>query len=273
MTFSDRRIRNSIVLILACLLFIGLIKYFGTPLYRIQLWSGWTLFSLICFLFFYSIRKKITFLPIGKASGWLQFHSYAGLFSMMVFFQHISFKLPSGIFETTLGILFIATALSGIAGMVFSRVIPRHLTRRGEEVIYERIPMFTFKLREQAKDLVFKCTVQTGSTAVADYYQNHLAAYFFKPRRSFFHFYGSKGYLHAMQTRHNNFCRYLNAQELSYADQLFELVTKKYDLDFHYVLQSILKFWQFIHLPLAYALLLSIITHLMLVYAFLGHLQ
>ncbi len=273
MTFWNRRLGNSLLLILICILFNGLIKYYGTPLYRIQLWTGWTLFSLMILLFLYGIRKKITLLPIGKVSSWLQFHSYAGLFSVLVFVNHISFRLPSGIFETALAILFIATALTGIAGMFFSRIIPRQLTRRGEEVIYERIPLFTFKLRELAKDLIFECTVQTSSTAVADYFQNHLALYFYKPRWSFFYLYGSMKDLHVMQTRHNNFCRYLNEQELSYANQLFELVRKKYDLDFHYTLQSLLKFWLFIHLPLTYALLLTMSVHLMLVYAFLGHLQ
>lgn len=272
MTFNARRLKHSILLILACLLFSGMVKYFGTPLYRIQLWTGWTLFILMLLLFAYGIRKKITLLPLGKISNWLQFHCYAGLFSILVFFQHISFQLPNGIFETALGILFITTVMSGIVGLIFSRIIPQYLTRRGEEVIYERIPLFTYQLREQAKALVLECTLKTRSRAVADYYQNHLADFFYKPKRTVFHLYGSMGHLYEMQTRHNNFCRYLNAQEQTYAKQLFELVTKKYDLDFHYALQSVLKFWLFIHLPLAYALLIAILVHLLLIYAFLGQL-
>lgn len=272
MFFSLRRIKNSLLLILACLLFSGIVMYFATPLYRIQLWSGWTLFFVVLLLFLYGIRKKMTLLPLGKISNWLQFHCYAGLFSVFVFFQHMSFQLPNGIFETALAVLFIATALSGVVGLIFSRVIPHYLTRRGEEVIYERIPLFTYQLREQAKALVLECTSKTRSRAVVDYYQNHLASFFYKPKRTLFHLYGSMGYLYDMQTQHNNFCRYLNDLEKTYANQLFELVEKKYDLDFHYALQSVLKFWMFIHLPLSYILLLAIVVHLMLVYAFLGQL-
>jgi len=273
MSFNRRRLKNSLILIFVSIALNTFAMYFGTPLYRIQIWSGWILLTLILLLFLYSVRKKINLLPIGKASSWLQFHAYAGLLSSLVFLKHTSFQLPTGTFETLLAILFASTALSGIIGMIFSRIIPLHLTRRGEEVIYERIPAFSYKLKVQAQDLVLECTLQTNSTALADYYQNHLSGFFQKPYMPLFHLYGSMGYLHTLEIKHNTFCRYLNEQENQYAKQLFELIRKKYDLDFHYTLQSLLKTWLFIHVPLTYALLLAMTVHLMLIYAFLGHLQ
>ena len=272
MTFVQRRIRNSIAVVVVGLFLYALAMHYVTPQYNIQIWSGWLLMTLLFLLFFYSIRKKIILLPIGKSSSWLQLHSYAGFLSLFVFLQHISFQLPNGIFEMTLAILFVGTAVSGIIGLVFSRIIPRYPTRRGEEVIYERIPQFIYELRSQALVLVVDCTSKTHSAAIADYYQNHLAWFFLKPEKTFFHLFGSMDYLHAMQSRHNNFCRYLNEQECVYAEQLFELVRKKYDLDFHYALQGLLKAWLFVHIPLTYSLIIAAIVHLLLIYAFVGNL-
>ena len=99
MTFNSRRLKNSLVLFVVCLLLNSLANYYGTPLYQIQIVSGWVLMILILLLFFYSLRKKLTLLPIGKTSSWLQFHSYAGFLSVLVFFQHLTYRLPNGFFE------------------------------------------------------------------------------------------------------------------------------------------------------------------------------
>jgi len=64
--------------------------------------------------------------------------------------------------------------------------------------------------------------------------------------------------------------RYLNEPERATLDQIAALVRQKDGLDYHYALQFTLKFWLFTHIPLTCSLLLFILAHVVLVFAFSG---
>ena len=68
----------------------------------------------------------------------------------------------------------------------------------------------------------------------------------------------------------DNLQRYLNSRENEYADRLRHLVNKKDDLDFYYALSLALKAWLLVHVPLTYSLLILVVLHLVVVYAFGG---
>lgn len=268
--FVNRRIRNGLITIVTCLIILIILRVYGTPLYRMQIWSGWILFGLVIFLMLYNLKKKLPMLPLGSSAIWLQFHGYVGIISMIMFLQHINLRLPSGNFEILFAILFILTALTGVVGIILSRVVPKYLTRTGEEVIFERIPIFTLQLRQQVEALVLECAKETGTVAMNDYYQKHLAEYFLGPRNVLFHLIASNTPLYLMQKKHATFCRYLNKKEKEFADEILALVAKKNDLDFHFALQGILKAWGFLHVPLTYSLIVAAVVHVTLVYAFIG---
>ena len=268
--FLNRRIKNSMMAISVSLILLVILQVYGTPLYRMQIWSGWILFALICCLLLYNFKKKLPMLPLGRSALWLQFHSYAGLVSMVMFVQHINLRFPSGYFEWLLVVLFVLTALTGLAGIIISRIIPKYLTRRGEEVIFERIPWFISELRQQVEAIVLDYAKETGNTAMNDYYQQSLAEYFTKPKHVLQHLVGSTTPLYLMQKKHQTFCRYLNQQEQEFADQILQILIKKNDLDVHYALQGLLKTWGFVHVPLSYSLIIVAIVHVTLVYAFIG---
>ncbi len=270
MKFTTRRIRNTLVSIVITIVLLLLLRIYGTPLYRMQIWSGWILFTLIIFLLLYNLRKKLPMLPLGRAAWWLQCHSYAGLIASVMFVQHINFRLPSGIFEIVFAVIFIATAFTGIMGLILCRIIPKFLTNRGEEVIFERIPLLTAKLREQTQALVTECATATKSNVIFEYYQFHLADFFYEPKNILYHLYGSTTPWHRMRNKHQTFYRFLSSEEKQYADQLLVLMRQKDDLDYHYSLQGLLKAWTFLHLPLSFVLLILSLLHLTLVYAFIG---
>lgn len=209
-------------------------------------------------------------LPIGSNAIWLQFHGYVGIISTVMFLQHINLRVPTGNFEILLALLFILTALTGVVGIILSRVVPKYLTRRGEEVIFERIPLFISQLRKRVEAIVLDCAKETETVAMNDYYQNHLATYFTGPKNVLHHLIASNTPLYLMQRKHQTFCRYLNNKEKEFADEILELVTKKNDLDAHYALQGVLKAWSFLHVPLTYSLIVAAIVHVTLVYAFIG---
>jgi hypothetical protein len=63
--------------------------------------------------------------------------------------------------------------------------------------------------------------------------------------------------------------RYLNEEEEEIAEQLIEMVVTKKNLDVQWNLQSVLKFWLFIHVPLSFGLLALAAAHIALVWQFL----
>jgi hypothetical protein len=268
--YSRRRFQNSLLSIALTAVLLVFLKIYGIPLYRMQVWSGWILFTLILLLLIYNIRKKLPMLPLGRAAFWLQCHAYLGLVTCVMFIQHINFRFPSGNFEILFSSVFIFTAFTGIFGLILSRVIPKYLSSRGEEVLFERIPIFTVKLKDQSQALIKECVSATKSKVLFDYYQQHLFEYFCEPKNIFFHLIGSNSAWNKMLIKHRTFGRFLNDEENDYADKLLILMRQKNDLDYHYALQGLLKAWTFLHFPLSFALLVLSLLHVALVYAFVG---
>src|SRR5262245_39652984 len=81
-------------------------QYAGT-VPRLAYLTGWALFAVILALTFFNARKKLPFLPLFSSETWLQFHIYAGLLTGVLFLVHISYRMPSGWFESTLAWLYV----------------------------------------------------------------------------------------------------------------------------------------------------------------------
>ena len=62
----------------------------------------------------------------------------------------------------------------------------------------------------------------------------------------------------------------MNEEERKYLNQLSDLVEQKDDLDYHYSLQAVLKYWLFVHIPLAYGLLIFTVIHIVSANAMTG---
>jgi hypothetical protein len=151
---------------------------------------------------------------------------------------------------------------------VLLRVYPPYLTRTGDEIIFERIPKELAYLRDQAQALVLACTEETGSDTLGRQYLENLEWFFRCPRFFLNHaFAGNKGKSWVRQQR-TTVARYLNEAERSYLDRLFKLAAYKNDIDFHYTAQTIMKGWLLIHLPLAAAVMMLAVWHVVLVHIY-----
>ena len=169
--------RSGVVLFLLALLAVALIlahNNYAPILPRIVYIYGWLLFGLMLILSLYNARKKLPFLPLGTSEGWLQFHIYAGLFAVLIFAFHIRFRWPTGWFDSILFALYALVTLSGIAGLFITKIVPKRLTTRGGEVLFERIPAIRHSLQEQAEALALKSVPESQSTTLADFYLRHL---------------------------------------------------------------------------------------------------
>lgn len=270
MTLGHRRIRNISIALVVALALVGIDVMSDVALYQSVFLSGWLLFISIVLLLAYRVRKALTMLPIGAASTWLQIHIYTGLIAIVIFLIHAGTTLPVGILEFALYVLFVAVAMSGVIGLILARVLPQRLTARGEEVIWERIPIFIAELRREAEGVVFSSIDDTKSSTLRDFYIEHLHDFFSRPKHGLYHLIASNRPVFALSAELDNFDRYLNEQEKIYARDLRALVHKKDDLDFHYALMGTLKIWLLVHAPLSFGIIVLAILHMVLVHAFGG---
>ncbi|PPR69302.1 MAG: hypothetical protein CFH00_00345 [Alphaproteobacteria bacterium MarineAlpha1_Bin1] len=245
-------------------------KAFDVALYQPAFLTGWILLATIIFLALYNGRKKLSMVPLGTASSWLQWHIYLGFLSILTFALHVEWSIPNGILERILALFFIAVAGSGLIGLYLSRRFARALTRDTEEVVLERIPQFIADLRGQAEALVIESAVETNSSRISDYYTGQLSSFFAKPKNMHQHLLGSSRATFSLLTGLDNMKRYLDDREMAYAERLRQLVESKDKLDYAYALQTVLKVWLFVHIPATYGLILLALLHLLLVYSFGG---
>ena len=230
--------------------------------------TGWILFAAMLVLTFFNARKKLPFLPLGRAETWLQIHVYLGFFTVVLFLIHLNFRAPHGWFEITLAWLFVLVSASGVVGLFFSRTLPRRLATRGGEVIFEKIPALRHALKMEAENLALGADAKTPF--IADYYAKRLAPFFDGPKNFWLHLVESRRPLNALATELDDLRRFANDAEREKIGRLAALVRQKDGLDYHRALQLALRLWLFVHIPLTYGLLIFTALHIALVFGFSG---
>lgn len=231
--------------------------------------SGLVLFILLCLLMLFGVRKRLPTLPLLPASFWLKAHTFVGLFALVVFFAHNGLSIPFGTLERFLAAFFLFTGLSGIIGLILSRIIPGRLTAHGENLNFERIPVLCQQLRKEVEAMVLESAEATGSTTIADFYQKNLRNYFAKPLFLLGTWLERKNKRVNLKERLEGLKRYLNSEEEKIAEELIEMVTTKQNLDVQWSLQGILKLWLFFHIPLSVGLFALALAHIALVWKFI----
>lgn len=250
-------------------LLIAYIQY--APLYpRHAYLSGWVLFAAMLFLTFFNLRKRVPFLRVGSTGFWLQLHLYVGIFSGALFFVHIGWSWPAGIFHQLLALIYLVVFVTGVLGLWISRAFPRMLTVAGYETPFERIPYARSSLRQEAEALVLAGVDGQTSPVIAEFYHQKLGMFFMRPSNRWAHLRQSRAPQAAHVSQFDEVQRYAKKGEGEMLDKLRDLVTRKHMLDYQYALQSALRLWLFAHIPLSYSLLVFSVLHIILVHAFSG---
>jgi len=232
--------------------------------------TGWALLAVILLLTLYNGRKKLSFLPLLSSEEWMQFHIYAGLLTGVLFAVHINYRMPAGWFQGLLASLYLLVMASGLFGLFLSRTIPKRLTTRGGEVLFERIPAVRHQVEQQAQMLALQSVGESKSSTIADFYLRELKDFFSGPRNSSAHLSENASPVNHILTKISDVNRFLNDQERATLDKIAALVRQKDGLDYHYAHQGLLKVWPFTHIPLPYSLLRFTLVHIVLVFAFSG---
>jgi hypothetical protein len=228
---------------------------------RASLVSGLLLFAVVILLTLFNARKKLPFLPLLRASTWMQVHIYVGFLSCVLFLLHAGWRLPRGRLEAGLAVLFYLVAASGLAGLAISRWLPSRLTSLGENVIFERIAALRRALQSEVEEMVAESVAKTQSSTIADFYERKLRRYFFRRRFLLYHIAGYGQPLVKLLSDVQAVDRYLNAEERMIMARIVEKIHVKNNLDFQQARQGLLKGWLFVHIPLTYSMIMVAVVH------------
>lgn len=247
--------------------------YWALEVFRLafgdQSWlSGWVLISLVTLLALYNVRKKLSFSPLGSNRAWLQLHIYTGIGAIFIFLMHINWQLPNGLLEGLLAIIFTLICLSGLIGIWFSRRLTHLLSNQDEQLVYERLPALNNHLRLAVEEMIQTSVDETKSDTLATWYTNKMAKRFGQPRMEYGYLLRRQSQLQIYNEELDHIKRYMNTQELEYAQLMTEFLAQKHKIDTQYTAKHILKSWLFLHIPLSASLLLIMLAHVVLVYGF-----
>jgi hypothetical protein len=263
---SGRGLFVAVTILCSLVLLFGVARLVRLAFGHSSFATGWLLLTLMLFLAMYNSRKRISMLPLGKASTWLQLHVIGGFATFGFFWLHTGRIWPSGGYEHVLALLFYLVGLSGVCGWLLQAIYPRVLTSTGIEVIYERIPTELADLREQAEALMRN----SNSVTLAQYYHDQIQWFFSQPRFLLHHLLGNDKARTWSRQQQSQVQRYLNSHENEVLQTLGEMMNHKLELDVHYALQSVMKGWLLVHVPLAVALVLLALWHTIVVHVYAG---
>jgi hypothetical protein len=268
--FPRRRLINSAAT-LAVLGAVWLwVRHLDATLQRSSYFTGWLLLASLVFLALFRIRKMMPAPPLGSAAVWMQAHIYVGLATAGLFLMHVPQWRTGGWLESSLAALYAATFVSGLIGLYWTRTLPRRLSRVANEVLYERIPALRGGLREQAQTAVLVAVRTAGGATLGDFYNARLHDYFSTRRGWRYRLAPTSGLRKSLLSELTEATRYLSDPERKTAEQLFALVRRRDDLDYHEALQWRLRVWLFVHIGLTYPLLVVAGVHAWFAHAYYG---
>jgi hypothetical protein len=225
------------------------------------LWTGLLLYALVLALALFNARKKLPFLPLARASTWLQFHVYGGWLAVLVFFLHAGTVWPDGRLNQILAIVFLVVAVSGAVGLGLSRWLPGRLNASGEALTYERIPEIRRQIRTSVEALIVAADRESDSSTLGEFYLDHLLVYVnWRPGLFTLPFGDPPLHRRTISTL-ASLNRFFNPRERELASELREWIEAKRNLDTQLMGQRLLKLWLFVHIPLSCALVILGLVH------------
>jgi hypothetical protein len=120
-------------------------------------------FGLMIFCGLLGIRRRVRVWRLGRAESWLRAHIWLGLLSFPVILFHSGMTFGNS-HSLWLMILFSIVMVSGIIGVILQNMIPRMLLIRVQaETTYEQIPHVIQVLRNEADTMVSKVCGPLGN--------------------------------------------------------------------------------------------------------------
>jgi hypothetical protein len=208
------------------------------------------------------LRRRMTKialrLRLGGAQIWMQFHLYGGALFLLLVFMHAGFRQPHGILTWWLWFLSIYTTISGIAGVLLQKWIPKILTSGlAIEVVYERIPELIREISKKTEALAQTCT-----DPVKDFYSKNVAVALAGPQPRLIYCLDITGGIQSRLKQFEYLRGFLPREEKEKLRRLESFYKTKLEIDAHYTLQRLLRWWLYTHVPVSLVLLVLLALHL-----------
>jgi hypothetical protein len=253
-----------------------LVWIYGDGLRDPRYFDGWVLAGGMSLQLGFHIAIKTASLSPKSANRWRKFHIFLGFLLIAAFISHSDFSLPDTGFEWALWTGFVLVTLSGIFGIYLAWSLK---AKRGidERIGYDRIPIRRAELAREIHAAVATTDPATSAIGlpaqphdawIVDLYTTHLRDFFRGQRNVTAHLTGSQRPLKRLTDEIDNLSRYGDQQAQEKLAAMKDLVAEKDRLDFAAVYLSLSKGWQFVHVPVTYALIVLIVLHVFVVYAF-----
>lgn len=249
---------------------------YGNGLRDPRYFDGWVLAGGMSLQLYFHVAIKTASLSPKAAKRWRKFHILAGYVLIAAFISHSDLSLPDTGFEWALWAGFVLVALSGIFGayLAWSQKTKHQIE---EGIDYDRIPSLRADLARDVRATVAKPDPTAAVIAlpglphdawIMDLYTTHLQEFFAGPRNFTAHLIGSERPIKRLIDEIDNLSRYADPQNREKLVVIKSLAAKKDRLDFTHVHLGLARGWQFVHVPVTYALVVLTVLHVIVVYAF-----
>jgi hypothetical protein len=253
-----------------------LVWIYGNGLRDPRYLDGWVLAAGICLQLCFHIAIKTARLPSKSALRWRKTHIFLGYLLIAAFISHSDFSLPDTSFEWALWASFLLVTLSGIFGSYLAWSLQ---AKRGidERVGYDRIPARRAELAREVHAAVAKTDPAVRALAlpappydawIMDLYITQLRAFFQGQRNFTAHLVGSQRALKRLIVEIDSLSRYVDPRGQQKLAAIKALVVEKDRLDFARVYLGLTRGWLFVHVPATYVLVVLMVLHVVVVYAF-----
>ena len=273
---SSVLIVQGVVLAAISAAFLWLVWIYGNGLRDPRYLDGWLLASGMIVQVYFHIALKRSHLSPRAATSWRRIHIYVGYILIALFMSHSDFSLPDTGLEWALWTGFMLITVSGIFGTYLSWSVKTKRTI-DERTSYDRIPARRAEIAREVHMVAASAETDAAEIAlpalpynewIRDLYTNQLHSFFKGPKNYGSHFIGSQRPVKRLTEEIDNLQRYVDKQGKDKLLAIKSLVLEKDRLDFAHVYLGLMKTWLFIHVPVTYAMVLLILLHVVVVYAF-----
>ena len=264
MTLTQSRFAKFTLLIIGCVMY-AIFYHCYTAHYNLLV-TGCTLLIVLAVLMGLSVIRQMPFFSIFNARFWAQLHIYLGLFSLIVFILHVDRGWPQGAFNICLFVFFLLMIFTGLMGVLIYRRVPKKIMHFGEELVLSEIPARFVAIRDQAENVLKLAFAEENCEELKQFYLDHLYDVFKSPSQLARSMCGLRDEHQDVLLRElERLKRYADTAELYCIEQLQQLLQQKYDLDYYYAQKLLLRYWLYVHIPIAYLLIIFVIIHIIIV--------
>ena len=224
---------------------------------------GWTVgygiaaTALLVVALAYGARRRMPRWGPGDLHHWVQAHVYGGTLFVVVVAVHSGGALPGGTLSWGLWVASMWVVGTGLLGVFLQKWIPPALTSAlATEVHYDRIPELVAAVRERVELLV-----AASGESVRQFHETNLEAALAGPRTSFVYFFDITGGIQSRMRRFDYLKRLLDENDAQRLEELRALMRTKLEMDAHYTLQKVLRWWLYLHVPAAFLLTVLVAIH------------